>query len=342
MRKVIYSLFFVLAFIICQNQQNIPHNHNIIQQNKTSNQNITQQNNVTNQNITQQNNTTNQNITQQNNNTTNQIPDNTLNNNKTNQQNLNTDKNIKTNNTNNTEIPNNTQKEKERLEKEKLEKERLEKERLEKERLEKEKLEKEKLEKEKLEKERLEKERLEKERLEKKNNNQYNDNNIINRENPNFQEKIFNPKGKIATLISKYLFEIHKEIKKFIPYPYDYLLSFFAGYFFISLFIFSNKTIKLKKAKPFSEQNVFIINKKIKEILELQEKNKGNNITNNNKQISNFNKIDIRKFTELQNKLNQLNEIASSRNLETSNENKVRENICALQRQIIQKIDNEN
>jgi DNA-binding transcriptional MerR regulator len=98
----------------------------------------------------------------------------------------------------------------------------------------------------------------------------------------------------------------------------------------------------LKKAKPFSEQNVLIINKKIKEILELQEKNKGNNITNNKEQISNFNKIDIRKFTELQNKLNQLNEIASSRNLETSNENKVRENICSLQMQIIQKLDNEN
>ncbi len=143
-------------------------------------------------------------------------------------------------------------------------------------------------------------------------------------------------------LVGKYLFDIHKEIKKFIPYPYDYLISFFAGYFFISLFIVSNKTIKLKKAKPFSEQNVLIINKKIKEILELQEKNKGNNIKNNNEQISDFNKIDIRKFTELQNKLNQLSEIASSRNLETSNENKVRENICTLQMEIMKKIDNEN
>lgn len=168
-------------------------------------------------------------------------------------------------------------------------------------------------------------------------------NNSVNTQSGKFFEKFFDyinniSKGKINILIRKYLFDIHNVLKKYIPYPYDYLIAFFIGYFTMNLFIFSNKKIKLNKIKSNSDENISIINEKLKELLQLQDniKKKEKNKSNNNF----FNKIDFSKFNILESKLNQLLKISSTRNLFSSSENAIRENICALQMNIMKKIDN--
>ena len=145
-------------------------------------------------------------------------------------------------------------------------------------------------------------------------------------------------KGKINILIRKYLLDMHNELKKYFPYPYDYLIAFFSGYFITNLFIFSNKKISLNKSKLISDENISIINDKLKEILKLHDNIK---LKENNKPKNNiFNKIDFSKFNLLESKLNQLLKISSTRNLFSSSENAIRENICALQMNIMKKIDN--
>ena len=164
-------------------------------------------------------------------------------------------------------------------------------------------------------------------------------NNFENPQPEKYFEYINNlSKGKINILIRKYLLDMHNELKKYIPYPYDYLIAFFSGYFITNLFIFSNKKISLNKSKLISDENISIINDKLKEILKLHDNIK---LKENNKPKNNiFNKIDFSKFNLLESKLNQLLKISSTRNLFSSSENAIRENICALQMNIMKKIDN--
>ena len=164
-------------------------------------------------------------------------------------------------------------------------------------------------------------------------------NNFENPQPEKYFEYINNlSKGKINILIRKYLLDMHNELKKYFPYPYDYLIAFFSGYFITNLFIFSNKKISLNKSKLISDENISIINDKLKEILKLHDNIK---LKENNKPKNNiFNKIDFSKFNLLESKLNQLLKISSTRNLFSSSENAIRENICALQMNIMKKIDN--
>ncbi len=99
----------------------------------------------------------------------------------------------------------------------------------------------------------------------------------------------------------------------------------------MSLFIFSNSSIQIKTKMLLSDQNVLLINNKIKEISKLQDNflKKGNNKPNIQS-----------KFDELQYKLNELYQFVNTRNSDSSNENILRENICSLQMEIMKKIDN--
>ena len=164
----------------------------------------------------------------------------------------------------------------------------------------------------------------------------------INSENieKNNKNKFQPLKERIKINIRKYLLDCHKELKKYIPYPYDYLISFFVGYLFISLFIFSKSSINITNNRKFSDQNVLLINNKIKEISQLQDKFKNKVNNKPNIQNNNLKKINLNKFDELQNKLNELFQFVNIRNSDTSNENILRENICTLQMEIMTKIDN--
>ena len=164
------------------------------------------------------------------------------------------------------------------------------------------------------------------EQKEEKINTNINNSNQIDK---NIEKKLL--KERIKLNIRKYLLDCHKELKKYIPYPYDYLISFLIGYLFMSLFIFSNSSIQIKTKRLLSDQNVLLINNKIKEISQLQDNflKKGNNKPNIQS-----------KFDELQYKLNELFQFVNIRNSDTSNENILRENICSLQMEIMKKIDN--
>ena len=179
--------------------------------------------------------------------------------------------------------------------------------------------------------------------------NQNNRNNILEPEVFNSGEQKNNNinkykpiKEKIKIMIKKNLLDIHKELKKYIPYPYDYIISFFIGFFFMGLFIFSKSSIQIMKQKSPSDlsQNVIIINKKIKEISQLHEKFQKKENNKPGVQNNNWKKINLSKFDELQNKLNELSQFVNIRNSEFSNENILRENICTLQMEIMTNIDN--
>jgi len=134
-------------------------------------------------------------------------------------------------------------------------------------------------------------------------------------------------KNTILFIIKK-LNQFLYDIKKYIPYPYDYLLMTFLGYILTDLLISKESYISIK-TKPFGELNILIIDKKIKEISNNIEKNlnryNNNNIKNNNiifNKNNRNNKIKNQKdninnnlFINLDNQINNLkNKISSLKN----------------------------
>ena len=149
--------------------------------------------------------------------------------------------------------------------------------------------------------------------------------------------------------------QFHNDLKKYIPYPYDYLLMTFLGYLFTGLFISNKNYISLQKTKPIIEKNILIIDKKIKDIFynieKKYKKNINNNNNNNNVQNNNIifnknktnnknqkNKINNDSFNNLNIKINNLkNKITLLKN-KNEEQNKNLDNIIKIQFEIYQKI----
>ena len=147
--------------------------------------------------------------------------------------------------------------------------------------------------------------------------------------------------------------QFHNDLKKYIPYPYDYLLMTFLGYLFTGLFISNKNYISLQKTKPIIEKNILIIDKKIKDIFYNIEKKYKKNINNNNNNVQNNNiifnknktnnknqknKINNDSFNNLNIKINNLkNKITLLKN-KNEEQNKNLDNIIKIQFEIYQKI----
>ena len=147
--------------------------------------------------------------------------------------------------------------------------------------------------------------------------------------------------------------QFHNDLKKYIPYPYDYLLMAFLGYLFTGLFISNKNYISLQKTKPIIEKNILIIDKKIKDIFYNIEKKYKKNINNNNNNVQNNNiifnknktnnknqkgKINNDSFNNLNIKINNLkNKITLLKN-KNEEQNKNLDNIIKIQFEIYQKI----
>ena len=159
--------------------------------------------------------------------------------------------------------------------------------------------------------------------------------------------------------IIKILNKFHYEIKKYIPYPYDYLLMTFLGYIFTDLLISKKSCISIKKTKPIVDKNFFIINKKIKEISNKIEKklNSNNNVIINNNINNDFindiynNNIIFNEnnknqkdnmyndlFNNLDNKINNFKNKISSLSKKNDEQKKNFDNIIKIQFEIYQKI----
>ena len=167
---------------------------------------------------------------------------------------------------------------------------------------------------------------------------EYNEQNIYNTEKGEKFEKL-------KILFEKYLLSFHNELLKYLPLPYDYLLMFALGYFFMRLFTNGKSSINIKNKKKLVDMNVFQIEKKLKEISlyqkKLEEKNKGNvkpkqikqNLIKLPKEIINLEKMD-----QIENKLNILMNDLNERNKDNSNERTLQNNICDLEQKIMEEI----
>ena len=147
--------------------------------------------------------------------------------------------------------------------------------------------------------------------------------------------------------------QFHNDLKKYFPYPYDYLLMTFLGYLFTGLFISNKNYISLQKTKPIIEKNILIIDKKIKDIFYNIEKKYKKNINNDNNNVQNNNiifnknktnnknqknKINNDSFNNLNIKINNLkNKITLLKN-KNEEQNKNLDNIIKIQFEIYQKI----
>ena len=158
---------------------------------------------------------------------------------------------------------------------------------------------------------------------------------------------------KLKLLFEKYLLSFHQELLKYVPVPYDYLIMFVLGYFFMCFLTKGKSSISIKKKKKVDESIVFEIELKLREILKIQDKlkekkNSGENVQN--PKIENLIKmpddtININKLIQLENKLNILMEDLCKRNKDDSTEKKLQNNICELQNKILEdvnKLEEEN
>ena len=161
--------------------------------------------------------------------------------------------------------------------------------------------------------------------------------------NPSIPEE--DPLTPSGSFIELYLLKFHKDLLKYVPYPYDLVICILLGYFFISLFsCMSGSSIQLKKAKITTDQNVFIIDKKLKELIvnttkkvNTKSQPKKSKLTVNTEQL--INSIDFSHFDTVDSKLRSLEHSITERTLPDSEEDKKLSDIVDLQISIMDKID---
>ena len=153
------------------------------------------------------------------------------------------------------------------------------------------------------------------------------------------------PLTQSSNFIELYLLKFHKDLLKYVPYPYDLVICILLGYFFISLFsCMAGSSIQVKKAKISTDQNVFIIDKKLKELIVNTTKKintkaqpKKSKPTVNMEQL--INSIDFSHFDTVDSKLSSLEHSITERTLPDSEEDKKLSDIVDLQLSIMDKID---
>lgn len=185
------------------------------------------------------------------------------------------------------------------------------------------------------------------------NNDQVKEDNIIHEENHmkhtehmTFEEEQKIGKfNKLKILFEKYMIAFHLDVLKFLPLPYDYLLMFILGYYFMKLLTCCKRSIKINKKKKKTDFDFTRVDYKLKEILKLQEKMK--NPEDNKEEVKKQNidnlikgpneNVDLKKIESIFGKLNEIKNDLINRNNENSEERKLQNSICDLQMNILEK-----
>ena len=146
--------------------------------------------------------------------------------------------------------------------------------------------------------------------------------------------------------LEKYLLSFHNELLKFLPVPYDYLLMFVLGYYFMKIFTggknCSNFTKSKKKNEDLNSENDAIIKNELKYIKKIEEeiRKKYKNGEKIQKKSSKIN-IDMEKLDNIDKKLSGLMNDLNERSKDNSNEKSMLNNICEIQDKILDIVNKE-
>lgn len=169
-----------------------------------------------------------------------------------------------------------------------------------------------------------------------------------NFENYNYNDKKESKFEGLKILFEKYLISFHYELLQYVPVPYDYLIMFVLGYFFMKIFAKGKNSIYVKNKRKLVDQNVAVIEKKLRDIAKIQEKlkEKNNNDERRQKPSQEINLpkelINIEKLDSIEEKLNELMKDLCERNKKDSKEKKLENNICDLQNIILKEVNKQN
>ena len=175
-----------------------------------------------------------------------------------------------------------------------------------------------------------------------------NSHNYENIEQNNYNNKKEEKFEGLKILFEKYLLSFHYELLKYVPVPYDYLIMFVLGYFFMRIFTNGKSSIYVKNKRKLVDQNVAVIEKKLRDISKIQEKLRDKNNSDNKSQnpiqeiILPKVPIDLGKLDNIEKKLNELMIDLCERNKNDSKEKKLENNICGLQHKILEEIKNKD